>query len=157
VHFRPHRQRSTLVLRRLQGLYATTSITYRALPIFPMQVWMIPSHCLSALSSPPPMLGSHPLVPMKYQQMATKVINHQLLCDAFTSYVIFQVFTFQANSKWISGFNVRSPPSLYHALIRTIILFCVWSLDGSQILGGAFNLLQVIAAGSAAERMRFLM
>jgi hypothetical protein len=42
-------------------------------------------------------------------------------------------------------------------LIRSIILLCVWSLDDSQILGGAFNLLQVIAAGNAAERMCFLM
>jgi hypothetical protein len=89
------------VCRQLQ------SIRYHALLIVPIQVWMIPSHCLSALSSPPAVLGPHPLVPMKYQQLATKVKNPPHACDAFTSDVVFQVFTFQANSKWISGFNVR--------------------------------------------------
>ena len=89
------------------------SIIYHTLPIIPMQVWMIPSHCLSASSSPPAILGSHPLVPLKYQQLATKVGAHlPHLYDAFTSYVIFQVYTFQANSKWISGFNVRFPFSV---------------------------------------------
>ena len=73
------------------------SIIYHTLPIIPMQVWMIPSHCLSASSSPPAILGSHQLVPMKYQQLATKVAHPSHLYDAFTSYVIFQVMTMETS------------------------------------------------------------
>lgn len=125
MYFRPFRQRSTLVLRRLQGLYATSVNHISHAAHHSMQVWMIPSHCLSASSSAPAILGSHPLVPMKYQQLATKVAHPPHLYDAFTSYVIFQVYTFQANSKWISGFNVRFPFSVPRIQLRDDLMSSV--------------------------------